>query len=134
MRQNPGNSPASVGRQEVVMRIHRRQQLGLFAVTLALAALAFAAGAAAQEKTWDAHITDEMCGSSHMMEGMTDPECARACQEMGSALALYVAAEDMVYKVADQEQVQPFAGTDVRVTGTVSEDGKSVTISSIEAR
>ena len=118
------------------MRIHRHRRFGLFAVTLAAAALALAlaAGAAAQEKTWDAHITDEMCGSSHMMEGMTDPECAKACQEMGSALALYGAAEDLVYAIADQEQVQPFAGTDVRVTGTVSEDGKSVTITSIEAR
>ena len=87
-----------------------------------------------QEQTWEGHITDEMCGSSHMMDGMTDPECARACMEMGAALALYVAADEAIYQVADQEQVTPFAGTDVLVTGVLSEDGKSVTISAIEAR
>lgn len=103
-------------------------------LTLVLAVAGGLAFAAAQEQTWEAHVTDSMCGASHMMDGMSDPECARACQEMGAALALYVAAEEKVYAIADQEQVQPFAGTDVLVTGTVGEDGETVTITSIEPR
>ena len=104
-------------------------------LTAGAALTAFALIAAAvEEQTWEAHITDEMCGSAHMMEGMTDPECARACQEMGAAYLLFVEAEDKLFQIADQEQVEDFAGTDVLVTGVLSEDGKTVTIHEITPR
>lgn len=91
--------------------------------------------AAAQEaETWEAHVTDEMCGKEHMMDGMTHPECAIACVEMGAALQLYVPADDAVYAVDDQQKVEEFAGTDVTVTGVLSEDGATVTVHSIVAR
>ena len=108
-------------------------------VTTALSLVLLLAGAAAlavaqNEQTWAAHVTDDMCAKEHMMDGMTDPECAIACVEMGAALALFVEADDAVYAVDDQAKVGDFAGQDVTVTGVLSEDGTTVTVHSIEAR
>ncbi len=113
--------------------------------TLLLAALVVAAAAATaafpapltaptEEQTWNAHITDSMCGTEHMMDGMSDPECAVACREMGADYALFVPETEAVYGIANQEKVAEFAGTDVVVTGTLSEDGTTVTVASIAAR
>lgn len=107
------------------------------AITVSLALLlagASAFAAPAEEQTWEAHVTDDMCAKEHMMDGMTDPECAIACVEMGAALALYVEADDAVYAVDDQAKVTEFAGQDVTVTGVLSEDKTTVTVQSIEAR
>lgn len=87
-----------------------------------------------EEQTWNAHITDSMCGTEHMMDGMSDPECAVACREMGADYALFVPETEAVYGIANQEKVAEFAGTDVVVTGTLSEDGSTVTVVSIAAR
>ena len=108
-------------------------------VTLVFALVLLLAGAAGlavaqEEQTWAAHVTDDMCAKEHMMDGMTDPECAVACVEMGAALALYVEADDAVYAVDDQAKVTEFAGRDVTVTGVLSEDKTTVTVNSIEAR
>ena len=105
----------------------------VFCLVLLLAGAA-ALGIAQEERTWAAHVTDDMCAKEHMMDGMTDPECAIACVEMGAALALYVEADDAVYAVDDQAKVQEFAGQDVTVTGVLSEDKSTVTVNSIEAR
>lgn len=114
------------------MRVTRTAALVLSLALLLAGAAAFAATQA--EQTWDGHITDDMCAKEHMMDGMTDPECAVACVEMGAALALFVPADDEVYAVDDQEKVTEFAGTDVVVTGVLSEDRKTVTIHSIKAQ
>lgn len=90
--------------------------------------------APAEEQTWEAHITDSMCGTEHMMDGMSDPECAVACREMGADYALFVPVTEAVYQIANQEKVEEFAGTDVVVTGTLSDDGSTVTVASISAR
>ena len=105
----------------------------VFFLALLLAG-AFGLAAAQEEQTWEAHVTDEMCGKEHMMDGMTHPECAVACVEMGAALQLYVPADDAVYAVDDQGKVEEFAGTDVTVTGVLSEDQTTVTVHSIESR
>ncbi len=108
-------------------------------VTIVLSLVLLLVGAAAvavaqEEQTWAAHVTDDMCAKEHMMDGMTDPECAIACVEMGAALALFVEADDAVYAVDDQAKVGDFAGQDVTVIGVLSEDGTTVTVHSIEAR
>jgi len=118
--------------QEVVMRPVRNVAVVFSLVLLLVGAAALAA--AQQEQTWAAHVTDDMCAKEHMMDGMTDPECAIACVEMGAALALFVEADDAVYAVDDQEKVTEFAGQDVTVTGVLSEDKTTVTVHSIEAR
>ena len=114
------------------MRRFRNVTIG-FSLVLLLAGAAVLA-ASQEEQTWAAHVTDDMCAKEHMMDGMTDPECAIACVEMGAALALYVEADDAVYAVDDQAKVTEFAGQDVTVTGVLSEDKSTVTVNSIEAR
>jgi len=114
------------------MRVTRTAVLVLSLVLLLVGASTLVA--AQQEQTWEAHVTDDMCAKEHMMDGMTDPECAIACVEMGAALALFVEADDAVYAVDDQEKVTEFAGQDVTVTGVLSEDKTTVTVHSIEAR
>lgn len=89
---------------------------------------------ASEERTWAAHITDSMCEKEHMMDGMSDPECAVACREMGADYALFVPEEDAVYRIANQEKVEEFAGTDVTVTGVLGEDGATVTVVEIASR
>ena len=110
-----------------------RNVTAVFSLVLLLAGAA-ALAAAQEEQTWEAHVTDDMCAKEHMMDGMTDPECAIACVEMGAALALFVEADDAVYAVDDQEKVTEFAGQDVTVTGVLSEDKSTVTVHSIAAR
>ena len=114
------------------MRPIRNATAVLSLVLLLLGAAAVAV--ALEEQTWAAHVTDDMCAKEHMMDGMTDPECAIACVEMGAALALFVEADDAVYAVDDQAKVTEFAGQDVTVTGVLSEDKTTVTVHSIEAR
>ena len=114
------------------MRVTRTAALVLSLVLLLMGASTLVAAQEAQ--TWAAHVTDDMCAKEHMMDGMTDPECAIACVEMGAALALFVEADDAVYAVDDQEKVTEFAGQDVTVTGVLSEDKSTVTVHTIEAR
>ncbi len=116
------------------MRLIRTLASISVSVALVLAASAFVFAGTMEEQTWEAHVTDEMCGKEHMMDGMTHPECAIACVEMGAALQLYVPADDAVYAVDDQQKVEEFAGTDVMVTGVLSEDNTTVTVHSIAAR
>jgi hypothetical protein len=116
------------------MRLIRIAAVGIPCAIVLAGAFTLAFAAPAEEQTWEAHVTDEMCGKEHMMDGMTHPECAIACVEMGAALQLYVEADDAVYAVDDQEKVTEFAGQDVTVTGVLSEDKTTVTVHSIEAR
>ncbi len=101
---------------------------------LALAGLALGSAADSAQQTWEAHVTDTMCGATHMMDGMSHPDCVIACQEMGASIALYVASEEKVFAIANPDEAQPFAGTDVTITGTVSDDGETITIQTIESR
>ena len=114
------------------MRAFRNVATVFFLAVLLAGANAVADGI--EEEIWEGHITDEMCGKEHMMDGMSHPECATACVEMGAALQLFVPAEDEVYVVDDQQKLMEFAGTDVVVTGVLNEDTKTVTIHSIKAK
>ena len=114
------------------MRRILRSRIVLPVVLTGFAGAALAGGV--EEQTWEGHITDDMCGSEHMMEGMSHPECAVACMEMGAALQLFVPADETIYAIDDQKKAEEFAGTDVVVTGILGEDGKTVTIHSIAAR
>lgn len=116
------------------MRLIRIAAIDVSLAIVLVGAFSLASPAATEEQTWEAHVTDEMCGKEHMMDGMTHPECAIACVEMGAALQLYVEADDAVYAVDDQEKVTEFAGQDVTVTGVLSDDKTTVTVHSVEAR
>jgi hypothetical protein len=99
-----------------------------------LTAVAFflcAAFTGAEEKEFKGYVTDDMCAKEHLMEGMNDKECADECVKMGAAYALFVPDEGKMYLADDPKKLEPHAGENVVVKGTVSADGKSIQVSSI---
>jgi hypothetical protein len=51
---------------------------------------------------------------------------------MGAVYAVFVSADEKMYLVDDPKKLEPFAGENVVVKGTVSEDGKTIRIASVE--
>lgn len=97
-----------------------------FVVVFSLAAFA-----AAEDRNFKGHVTDDMCGGEHMMEGMSAKECAHECVKMGAAYALFVPADEKMYLVDDPKKLEPFAGENVVVKGSLSEDGKTLRLTSV---
>lgn len=93
--------------------------------------LCFAGFAVAEDKEFQGYVTDDMCAAEHMMEGMNDKECADECVKMGAAYALFVPDDAKMYLADDPKKLEPHAGENVVVTGTVSADGKSIQVTSI---
>jgi hypothetical protein len=100
--------------------------------SLAFSLLALSALASAEERELRGHVTDDMCGGEHMMEGMNAKECADECVKMGAVYALFVTADGKLLLVDDPKKLEPFAGETVVVKGTLSEDGKTLRIASVE--
>lgn len=101
------------------------------AAILAVAGLAWAA--AAPEGTWHGIITDDSCGKKHAEMKMEEAKaCALKCAEKGMKLALYDPKADAVYALSDQAKAKEFAGERVVVKGTMSEDGKTITVAAIQ--
>jgi hypothetical protein len=100
--------------------------------SLAFSLLALSAYASAEERELRGHVTDDMCGGEHMMEGMDAKECAEECVRMGAVYALFATAHEKMFLVDDPKKLEPFAGENVVVKGTLSEDGKTLRIASIE--
>jgi hypothetical protein len=98
---------------------------------MAVIVLALIGAAGAEDRKLEGHVTDDMCGAEHMMEGMNSKECADECVKMGAAYALFVPADKKMYLADDAEKLEPFAGEEVVVTGSVSADGKTVKVSTI---
>lgn len=88
--------------------------------------------ATTQEKEFKGSITDDMCGATHMMEGMTAKQCADECVKGGAKYALYVPAQDKVYALDKQQEAAKFSGEAVIVKGTLSQDGKAIAVRSME--
>lgn len=99
------------------------------AFVICLAALA--SFVAAEDRELHGYVTDDMCAKEHMMEGMNDKECADECVKMGAVYALFVPDEGKMYLVDDAKKLEPHAGENVLVKGTVSSDGKSIKVTSI---
>ena len=97
-----------------------------------LSLLCFAGFAVAEEKDFHGYVTDDMCAKEHMMEGMNDKECADECVKMGAVYALFVPDEAKIYLADDPKKLEPHAGENVVVKGTVSTDGKSIQVTSIQ--
>jgi hypothetical protein len=88
--------------------------------------------AAKQDLTGE--ISDGMCGASHT--GMGDVgknarECTAACVKAGAKYVLV--SKGTVYAIQNQDfgALASNAGVNVRVTGDVGKDGKSITLSKI---
>ena len=104
----------------------------LFAGSLFISLAAFAA-----DQTVTGVISDGMCKSNHAMmqkgaNKMSDHDCTVACVKMmGQKYVL--AAGDKVYQIDNQNfaGLEKDAGMSVKVTGQVSADGKSITLTKI---
>ena len=103
-------------------------------VTVLLAvSIGAALAAEAKQASWHGLITDDGCGKKHAsMKAEEAKACALRCVEKGAKLALYDPKADMVYALSDQAKAKEFAGEHVVVMGTMSEDGKSITVSGIQ--
>jgi hypothetical protein len=82
---------------------------------------------------WKGAISDKMCGADH--HGRDPVKCTLDCVEHGSPFVFVV--KDKVLDIENQkdakiaEALKKFAGKNVTVTGTMSQDGKSVKIDKI---
>lgn len=101
-------------------------------ILIALSVLLFvAAFSQAHDKEFKGQMTDDMCERTHMMEGVSAKECADRCVADGAKYALFVPADGKMYVIDDQDQGKEFAGENVVAKGSVSEDGKTIELSSI---
>jgi hypothetical protein len=97
---------------------------------LLAAGLSFAAPAKDGAKTFVGSISDSMCGAKHMMPGESDKECTLECVKAGAKYIL-VDPAGKIYQLSDQKRPESFAGSKVKVTGTLK--GDTIIVSSIEA-
>jgi hypothetical protein len=103
------------------------KKLGLLCSAVVMfAALAFASP---KKQTFTGAISDSMCGAQHMMDGSAK-DCTLKCVDNGSKFVL-VAPDGKIYQLSDQKSPRPFAGENVKVTGTLS--GDMITVASIAA-
>jgi hypothetical protein len=84
----------------------------------------------AKETAFHGVITDDMCGKKHM--GGDDKACAVKCVEKGAKFALYDPKADKVFALSDQAKAKEFAAEHVVVMGTLSADGKTITVTGIQ--
>jgi hypothetical protein len=108
----------------------------LWVASLTMLAVFAAPATAAGTKTFVGYITDTSCGLDHgpMQEmasmGKDDRTCTLKCVEKGDEFALADRAAKKVYKLSDQEKPRQFAGTKVKVKGTL--EGDTIQVASIE--
>ena len=102
---------------------------------LVVALLLAAAIAGSAADTWKGSISDKMCGADH--KGQDPVNCTLSCVKHGSPF-VFVIDKDKILDIQNQKDptinadLTKFAGKNVTVTGTMSKDGKAVTIDSIK--
>jgi hypothetical protein len=104
---------------------------------IAAAALTANLGVAAGN-TWTGKITDDMCDKDHSMmaSGGKQPdakECTLACVKGGSKFVFV--SGDKVYAIANQDMpdLKTYAGNNVKLTGELESDGKTIKAERLEA-
>lgn len=103
------------------------KKLGL--VLSAILMVASLSLAAAKQQTFTGAISDSMCGAEHMMQG-TAKDCTLKCVDSGSKFIL-VDSKGKIYQLSDQKSPRPFAGANVKITGTLN--GDTIAVASIVA-
>ena len=100
------------------------------------AMLAFGTTAFAADQTVIGVVTDSMCKMNHAMmqkgaNKMSDHDCTVACVKSGQKYVL--TSGDKVYQIENQSfaALEKNAGSTVKATGTVSADGKAITLNKI---
>ena len=110
-------------------------------VSLLLACcLGLAQSGQAQSQTISGEIMDDLCAKDKTHDGMMDQMksmgrdpavCTKKCVELGAHYVLYDHQKDVVYKIDNPEKAEPFAGKQVRISGTVQKN--KIKIDTIEA-
>ena len=81
-------------------------------------------------KSFVGSIGDSMCGAKHMMPGESDKDCTLECVK-GGAKYILIDPTGKIYQLSEQKQPEQFAGSKVKVTGTLK--GDTILVGSIEA-
>lgn len=92
-----------------------------------LAVLIACGTAFAAEQTWTGQISSSMCGTTHMSKG-----CIRNCVKAGEKYGFVSKGKAREIKNQDFGGLEKYAGDTVKLTGTLSPDGKTVTVSKVE--
>lgn len=74
-------------------------------------------------------IGDSMCGAKHMMPGESDKDCTLECVK-GGAKYILIGPGGKIFQLSDQKKPEQFAGSKVKVAGTLK--GDTIMVSSIE--
>ena len=104
---------------------------------LAAALVLGLAVAACAGETLKVSISDKMCGADH--KGQDPVSCTLSCVKHGSPY-VFVVSKDKVLDIQNQKdakinaELTKYAGKGVTVTGTMSKDGKTVTIETIKGQ
>jgi hypothetical protein len=98
---------------------------------LAIAAMLSIGIASAQTTTIKGIVSDQMCGSHHMMAGASAQKCTRECVGMGSPYALVVGNTVYTLQASPEakKELYTLAGAPAVVKGTVS--GMTVQVTSV---
>jgi hypothetical protein len=101
-----------------------------FFATLVISTVVFAIPAMGATTTLTGVITDDMCGTRHMMPGKSDAVCTRACVKHGAHFAL--AVNDKVYVLNGKTaEIDALAGAKATVKGDLN--GNTINVTSIAA-
>ena len=104
-----------------------------------LVAVLFSIGLAADKsQTFTGEVMDQQCallgGHSAMMnQGESAKDCANRCVSIGGKYVLFDSANKTIYQLDDQKKAQPFAGGQVKVTGSYDTSSKTIHVANIQA-
>ena len=84
-------------------------------------------GASFAAQTWTGEISASMCGKAHM-----DSKCVQNCIKAGEKYVFV--SKGRIHEIQNQDfgDLEKHAGHNVKLTGTLGSDGKTVTVSKIE--
>jgi|SRR5579872_1525006 len=91
--------------------------------------------AASQAVTWTGWFADEACAKGRVASGVisfTNPDCAEKCIKNGSAPVFISEQAKAMYKVVDYSGVVENLGWKLEITGTVNDDAKTVSVTSVK--
>jgi hypothetical protein len=105
-------------------------RLGFFrALALLVVLAAVLAFAADKPQSFTGKVSDSMCGAHHMMAGVSDADCTRACIKQGAKYALVVGDKVYILQGGDANMLDNLAGQNATITGTLKE--KTITVASV---
>ena len=86
-----------------------------------------ACGVSFAEQTWTGQISTSMCGVAHM-----DSKCIQNCIKAGEKYVFV--SKGQINEIQNQNfgDLEKHAGHNVKLTGTLGSNGKTVTVSKVE--